>query len=56
MLENMENYTGDGQNTRQQIANPMVFNPYMKSTSCSDDIEVIDLDNARGQIKPTTWH
>lgn len=21
-----------------------------------DDIEVIDLDNARGQVKPTTWH
>ena len=21
-----------------------------------DDIEVIDLDDPRGQIKPTTWH
>jgi len=22
----------------------------------ADDIEVIDLDDPRGQIKPTTWH
>ena len=29
--------------------NDVVYSP-------DDDIEVIDLDDRRGQIKPTTWH
>jgi len=28
----------------------------MNNSSNDDDIEVIDLDNPRDQIKPTTWH
>ena len=28
----------------------------INNTYSGDDIEVIDLDDPRGQIKPTTWH
>ena len=36
--------------------NPMVNQPQGQRNSSPNDIEVIDLDDPRGQIKPTTWH
>ena len=36
--------------------NPMTNLPVMDNESNFDEIEVIDLDDTRGQIKPTTWH
>ena len=41
-------------NPEQVLVNPVVVP--IRTHSNNDDIEVIDLDNPRGQIKPTTWH
>ncbi len=41
-------------NAEQVYVNPAA--PPVDHFSNYDDIEVIDLDNPRGQIKPTTWH
>ncbi len=55
MLENLNrnlinsDVTGTG-------ANPLINLPIKNDEASHDDIEVIDLDDIRGQIKPTTWH
>ena len=42
--------------SQQVPTNAIVNLPQRQSYSSANDIEVIDLDDPRGQIKPTTWH
>ena len=41
---------------KRVLVNPIVNPPQDRTYPPTDDIEVIDLDDPRGQIKPTTWH
>ena len=51
---NRYTYVGDG---IQPVAmNPVRHLPASSKTSYPDDIEVINLDDPRENIKPTTWH
>jgi hypothetical protein len=37
------------------VANPIVIRPRTDVGGADDDIEVINLDSGRHDIKPTTW-
>lgn len=52
---NDDHYQDVDVDPRQAIAN-LMGNLSRFSQPRNDDIEVIDLDDPRGQIKPTTWH
>jgi hypothetical protein len=47
-------YVGEG--VQPVAINPVRQLPVPANSSYSDDIEVINLDDPRGNIKPTTWH
>jgi len=52
-----ENNYGQYEQGRQRVvANPIVPASRQEDVFGSDDIEVIDLDQGRSDIKPTTWH
>ena len=55
MLKNLHNNLFNPDATRAD-ANPMINLSAKSNESDQDDVEVIDLDDVRGQIKPTTWH
>lgn len=49
-------YRPHGQERERVIANPIVNRPRRDDLpGPDDDIEVIDLDRGRHEIKPTTW-
>lgn len=49
-------YEYTGLRPEQVTAHPVNELARVDRTIPADDIEVIDLDDPRGQIKPTTWH
>ena len=50
-------YRPYGQEREHVVANPIARGPRRDEFFApGDDIEFIDLDEDRGQIKPTTWH
>lgn len=55
-MNNDINYEHIGSSPEQAIARRISDLAQADNTSDADDIEVIDLDDPRGQIKPTTWH
>lgn len=55
MLENLHNNLINSDVARAG-ANPRINLSTNSDEPSRDDIEVIDLDDVRGQIKPTTWH
>jgi hypothetical protein len=55
-MNNNINYEHIGPSPEQAIAHRISDLAQVDNTSDADDIEVIDLDDPRGQIKPTTWH
>ncbi len=55
MLENL-NYNLINSDVARTGANPRTNLPIKSDEANQDNIEVIDLDDIRGQIKPTTWH
>ena len=55
-MNNDINYEHIGPSPEQAIARRISDLAQADNTSDADDIEVIDLDDPRGQIKPTTWH
>lgn len=55
-MPEMNEYVDVSQDARSRMASPVVYHQPMTNTSYADDVEIIDLDNSRGQIKPTTWH
>lgn len=55
-MNNDINYEHIDSSSEQAIARRISDLAQADNTSDADDIEVIDLDDPRGQIKPTTWH
>lgn len=55
-MNNDINYEHIGSSPEQAITRRISDLVQANNTSGADDIEVIDLDDPRGQIKPTTWH
>lgn len=44
------------QNGERVVVNPIVNRPHSEMLPSPDDVEVIDLDQSRDEIKRTTWH
>lgn len=55
-MNNENTYDQLGLNQQQVFASRTGNLARVNNTAREDDIEVIDLDDPRGQIKPTTWH
>ena len=56
IMQSDYDYRVIGSESQQVPANPIVNLPQRQRNSSPNDLEVIDLDDPRGQIKPTTWH
>ncbi|MHC4728283.1 MAG: hypothetical protein ACYS17_13765 [Planctomycetota bacterium] len=56
IMNNENTYDQLGLNQQQVFASRTGNLARVNNAAGEDDIEVIDLDDPRGQIKPTTWH
>jgi len=43
-------------NGEHVVVNPIVYQPHSEMLPSPDDVEIIDLDQSRDEIKRTTWH
>ncbi len=53
---NTNGYTNVGESIQPVVINPVRHLPVLSRSSQADDIEVINLDDPRENVKPTTWH